>query len=60
MLYAVAVGQIIIILLTNCLSYVVFNMCLYCGYLPKHLICSSFVPIVKNKAGDLTDVNIER
>jgi len=24
-----------------------FNMCLHCGFLPKHLIQSSFVPIVK-------------
>ena len=34
-----------------------FNLRVYCGYLPKLLICPSFVPIVKNKSGDLTDVN---
>ena len=34
-----------------------FNLCVYCGYLTKLFICSSFVPIVKNKSGDLTDVN---
>ena len=34
-----------------------FNLCPHCGYLPNHPICSSFVPIVKNRFGDLTDVN---
>ena len=34
-----------------------FNLCLWCNHLPKNLICSLFVPLVKNKSGDLTDVN---
>ena len=34
-----------------------FNMCLRGGYLPKQFICSMFAPIVKNKSGDLSDVN---
>jgi len=34
-----------------------FNSCLRCGYLPKDLMCSVFPPLVKNKAGDLSDVN---
>jgi len=34
-----------------------FNLCLWCDHLPKDLICSMFVPLVKNKSGDLSDVD---
>ena len=34
-----------------------FNLCLWCDHLPKDLICSMLVPLVKNKSGDLSDVN---
>ena len=34
-----------------------FNVCLWSGHLPRQLLCSVFVPLVKNKSGDLSDVN---
>ena len=34
-----------------------FSMCLSHGYLPYALIKTTIVPIVKNKAGDLSDSN---
>ena len=34
-----------------------FSMCLSHGYLPSALIKTTIVPIVKNKAGDLSDSN---
>ena len=34
-----------------------FSMCLSHGYLPSALIKTRIVPIVKNKAGDLSDSN---
>ena len=34
-----------------------FNMCMWSGHLPQDLLCSVFVPLIKNKTGDFSDVN---
>ena len=34
-----------------------FNLFLKCQYLPRLFIQSAFVPVIKNKSGDLSDIN---